>query len=115
MNTKIFISYTLQDGVLNIDFFRNLKSVVKDYCLSYIDILDNDSSDKQARVEQELLRSDYLILIKTLKIKKSEWVKKEILIAQENNIPIIEFDYQELIEKKFLPIAMYIKKQVLSG
>lgn len=109
MNTKIFISYTLKDGILTIDFFKNLKSVVKGLCSSYIDILDNDSINKQARVEDELLKSDLLILIKTHKVNKSDWVKKEILIAQENNIPIIEYEYSDLIEKKFQPITMYIK------
>ena len=115
METKIFISYTLKDGILNMDFFKNLKSAVKELCSSYIDILDNDSKDKQARVEKELLKSDLLILIKTHKINKSDWVKKEIFIAQENNIPIIEFDYYELIEKKFQPITSCIKHLAVSG
>jgi len=115
MDIKIFISYTLQDGFINIDFLQSIKLNIIDQCLSYIDILDNDSRDKQARVEEELLNSDYLILIKTMNIGKSDWVKKEILLAKENNIPIVEFDYQDLIEKKFQPITLYIKHLAVSG
>jgi hypothetical protein len=112
MDIKIFISYTLQDGHLNIDFLKSLKSVIVDQCFSYIDILDNGSRDKQARVEEELISSDYLILIKTMNIDKSDWVKKEILIAKENSIPIVEFDYQILVEREFQPITLCISHWV---
>ena len=108
MQTRIFISYTLQRGFLDINFLRNLQSSLIEHCHPYIDILDNDSIDKQARVEEELIKSAYLILIKTKNIESSDWVKKEILIAKRNNIPILEFDYLSIMKNKFQPITKAI-------
>ena len=115
MRTKIFISYTLQGGDININFLRNLQSSIIDYCQPYIDILDNDSYDKQARVEEELINSAYLILIKTKNIQSSAWVKKEILIAKRNGIPILEFDYLSILKNKFQPITKALYNLGYSG
>ena len=52
----------------------------------FIDLLHNDSIDKQSRVLKELDSSDVMILIETNSVYQSEWVVLEI--EQANAIPI---------------------------
>lgn len=106
---KIFISYTIRDGLISKEVLKKLQVAILDDCHVYIDLLDNDSNDKQARVENELKMSDFVILIKTKSIFQSEWVKREINLANEYNIPIVEFNYKELIEDNFQLIINCIK------
>jgi len=106
---KIFISYTVRDGLISKEVLEKLQATMLGDCNVYIDLLDNDSVDKQARVENELRMSDLVVIIKTININKSEWVKREINLANKYNIPIVEFNYKELIDNKFQPITMYIK------
>ena len=79
----------------------------------YIDLIHNDSTNKQDRVIKELNNSDFIFLIRTEQIDNSEWVDKEISLAKKLNIPIIEFEYQELIEKKIRPITQAINNLTL--
>ena len=50
----VFCSYTLRDGLVTIEKLRKLKELISKYADCYIDILDNDSIDKQERVVEEL-------------------------------------------------------------
>lgn len=92
----VFVSYTLKDGVLTIDKLRKVKSIISIYTTCYIDILDNDSEDKQKRVISELKKSQLLIALLSPDIYKSEWVHKEYEIAKKNDIPIIEIDANDI-------------------
>lgn len=96
---KVFISYTLRDGIVRRTFLLNLEKYIKQWCKPFIDLLHNDSVDRQSRVYMELLNSDFLLLIKTNETFKSEWVRREISMANKMKIPIIKFEYEQLIEK----------------
>jgi hypothetical protein len=113
--SKIFISYTVRDGKIDKAFLLDLEKAIVKTTPVYIDMLHNDSLDKQNRVINELKKSDLLFLIKTDEINNSEWVKKEIHLAESLNIPIFEFDYEELIKEKFLPITMCIVHSYPAG
>ena len=54
----------------------------------YIDLIHNDSEDKQARVKQELIQSDVVVLLNSASIKSSPWVRWEIDTAEQLGIPI---------------------------
>lgn len=110
---KIFVSYTVRDGKIDINFLGKIFDEICDLSESYIDLIHNDSINKQDRVIKELNNSDVMFLIRTEQIDKSEWVNKEISFAKKLNIPIIEFDYQELIEKKLKPITQAINNFIL--
>lgn len=88
----IFCSYTLKDDLLTIDRLKEIKSELSVIAHTYIDILDNDSANKQERVVRELKNSNLLLVLMTPKIKESAWVDMEYRIAKENNIPILEID-----------------------
>jgi len=94
---KIFVSYTVADGVITFDILLEIEKLLFGISNTFIDLLHNDSINKQSRVMFELKKSDLVLLIKTKEIYNSEWVKKEISFAQEINIPIIEIDFQKLI------------------
>jgi hypothetical protein len=66
----------------------------------FIDIIDNDSFDKQARVISELESSDLMILIETNSIYHSEWVALEIEKAKSRQIPIRKVSINELSNYK---------------
>lgn len=89
---KIFVSYTMADGLVTVGSLKKLAYKLK--CLGeiYIDILDNDSSEemKQERVEMELTSSDLVILVDSPKVMQSSWVEKELLLAKKKSLPIIK-------------------------
>jgi len=105
---KIFVSYTTRDGVINKNFLIDLEKKLSPFISIYIDLLHNDSLNKQKRVISELTQSDILFLIKTNSIYKSEWVKKELSIAKKINIPIHKVSYNELIKNDFNFIDKYL-------
>lgn len=111
--SKLFISYTVRDGKVNREFLSTLESSLNSLYEVYIDMIHNDSINKQQRVMTELKTSDFLILIKTDKIDKSKWVKKEIRTARKQEIPICEFEFIDLIKNKFQPILAYIRNSSL--
>ena len=94
----VFCSYTLRDGLVTIEKLRKLKELISKSADCYIDILDNDSIDKQERVVEELSKA-----LMSPDLKKSAWVKEEYRIANEKKIPIVEIninhinDIQEII------------------
>ncbi|PKX86256.1 TIR domain-containing protein [Pectobacterium peruviense] len=83
---KIFISYTTRDNVITNDFLVELESKISDLGYLYIDLLHNNSEDKQARVENELQQADIFLLLNTASTGISPWVKWEIETAKSNNI-----------------------------
>lgn len=98
---KIFISYTIRDEIINVDFLLNIERRINAIGSPFIDLLHNDSLNKQARVFNELMNSDIFILLKTKEILNSEWVEKEISLANKIKIPIFEFEYEQLIKENF--------------
>lgn len=107
-NPKIFISYTVRDGKINKGFLSKLENKISPISNVYIDLIHNNSKDKQKRVMSELKSSDMIFLIKTEEINESKWVKKEILLANKEGIPIYEFEFEDIIEKEFIPITKVI-------
>ena len=86
----VFCSYTLRDGLVTIEKLRKLKELISKSAECYIDILDNDSIDKQERVVEELSKAQLVLVLMSPDLKKSAWVQEEYRIANENNIPIVE-------------------------
>ena len=87
---RIFVSYTLKDGYLDTSVLSQVKELYRNSDSCYIDILDNDSVDKQGRVEQELQSADVLLLIETPMVMESKWVRHELNVAKNRNILIIK-------------------------
>lgn len=94
----VFCSYTLRDGLVTIEKLKSLKELISKYAVCYVDILDNDSIDKQERVVEELGKAQLLLVLKSPDLKKSAWVKEEYRIANEKKIPIVEINIEQINE-----------------
>ncbi|PKQ63231.1 hypothetical protein BZG02_10820 [Labilibaculum filiforme] len=95
---KYFISYTLKDKEITKEF---LEFVVKLYSKKdsvYIDLLNNDSSNKQKRVIHELDSSDIFVLIESKSVYKSKWVQIEIQRAKLGNKKFKIIKLEEIIK-----------------
>lgn len=85
---KYFISYTTKDPEITKDLLEKLKETLYPKSEVYIDLIDNDSTDRQARVLAELDKSNVLLLIETESVYDSPWVKIEINRAKSQNIEV---------------------------
>ncbi|HEJ2455616.1 TPA: TIR domain-containing protein [Vibrio cholerae] len=86
---NIFISYTLRDEVMTVDYLKSIAEVVSEYGKPFVDIIDNDAKDKQKFVMDQLDNSDLVVLLNTDSVSQSKWVKLEIERANKNNTPVI--------------------------
>lgn len=85
----IFVSYTTRDLYVDQELLESMCEVLSEYGNYYIDLLHNNSSDKQRHVELMLSQAKLLLLISSSSIGKSEWVRWELTEAEKNSIPII--------------------------
>ena len=92
----VFCSYTLRDGLVTIEKLRKLKELISQSAACYVDILDNDSIDKQERVVEELSKAQLVLVLMSPDLKKSAWVQEEYRIANEKNIPIVEININHI-------------------
>lgn len=91
---KVFVSYTLRDGEITPMQLRRVSRLLKaEGHTVFIDYLDNDSSEKQARVIYELLHCDKIMLLKTRKVNDSEWVALELAYAQRYHKQVVSFRF----------------------
>ena len=93
---NIFVSYTTINDEVTINSLIDFSNKISSFGKIFIDLIDNNSEDKQSRVVEELKKAEILMLIKSKSIFNSEWVKFELEIANEMNIPIIEFDINDI-------------------
>jgi hypothetical protein len=92
---KLFFSYTLRDGVVSNSLLSEIYTIlVKTYDI-FIDLLHNDSIDKQARVLNELKSSQYVFVLKTPMLEESSWVNIEIAETRKMGIPLFFIDLKE--------------------
>lgn len=85
---KYFVSYTIRDREITATFLEAFAKELKKTGRVFIDIINNDSIDKQTRVISELESSDIMLLLETKNIYKSPWVTFEYIWANSKKIPI---------------------------
>lgn len=93
---NIFVSYTTRNNEVTANSLIDFSNKINSFGKVFIDLLDNNSDDKQKRVITELEKSDLLILIKSLNSLNSEWVKFELETAKKLNIPVIDISIDDL-------------------
>lgn len=93
---KYFVSYTTRDAEITRDLLFLFSKKLKDFGDVFIDIIDNNSTDKQARVIEELDCSDLIILVESKSTYESQWVALEISRAISQQIPIKVFSINEI-------------------
>ncbi len=91
---KLFISYTMRDGYITPSVLRMVEKILKSEGHSvFIDYLNNDSEKKQERVINELKSCDQVILLMTPLVKKSQWVNRELICAQQHHIKVVPYKF----------------------
>lgn len=85
---KYFVSYTTRDKEVTLELLKTFSGKLEKTGEVFVDLINNNSLDKQARVISELDSSDILILIESKSIYESEWVSIELERAKTNQIPI---------------------------
>lgn len=111
---KLFFSYTLRDAVVNSSLLSELyTALVKKYDI-FIDLLHNDSMDKQARVLNELKTSQYVFVLRTPLIGESNWVKIEINEAKKMGVPLffIELNSEYNSKEKKERIISFVQSTI---
>ena len=88
---NIFVSYTTRNNEVTVDSLISFSNKLNSFGRIFIDIINNDSIDKQGRIIEELEKANLLIFIKSESALDSEWVKFELNIAKKMKIPVIEF------------------------
>lgn len=109
---NIFVSYTTRNNEVTINLLIELSNKINSFGKIFIDLLDNNSIDKQRRIITELERSDVLILIKSPSTLHSEWVKFELETSEKLKIPIIEFSINDIDSFSKNEICKRIKREI---
>lgn len=111
---EIFVSYTTRDVYIDRELLVRVSKVVADYGAHYIDLLHNNSLNKQLHVERMLSQANMLVLFESKSIRKSEWVQWELREAALKNIPVIRIpatsDQEQTIRNLELKLATELKK-----
>lgn len=93
---KVFISYTFRDSEVSLEKLQSLKRQMPLSSDSFVDAIDNDSEEKQARVDQELLECDSLLQVKSPSVLDSPWAFYEISKAWSRKIPVDFIDPESI-------------------
>lgn len=93
---NIFVSYTTRNSEVTINSLIDFSNKLRPFGKIFIDLIDNNSIDKQSRIIEELKTAELLILIKSQSSLDSKWVKFELEYAEKLIIPIVEFNINEL-------------------
>ena len=111
---KVFISYTLQDSIIDRDLLSKVYEDISPQLDVFIDLINNDSSDKQNRVMSELRTSQYLCVLETPSTGQSVWVKKEVEEAINRHIPIYHVPLNTRSNDNEKNIVLFIKQHIIA-
>ena len=82
-NKDIFVIYTTRDNFINEEFLLRIYNDLKILGNVFIDLLHNDSVNKQEYVIEKLHKSSSIVIIETPKLIESKWAQLEIKLAVE--------------------------------
>jgi hypothetical protein len=116
---KIFVSYTTRDYYIDRELLECVSKVLLEFGEYYIDMLHNDSSNKQSHVDIMLSQAKSLLLISSSSVNESEWVQWELQEAERYRIPIITVhatpNREETIKNLQLTLSSEFKKLTRSS
>ena len=95
---RIFVSYTTRDDSINLKTLNEIYFKLSDYGEIYIDLIHNDSKNKQERVLMELDFCDLILLIETESTFESNWVRIELDRARKLRKKVTMIRFKELME-----------------
>jgi len=97
---KLFISYTLRDGEVNESLLHKIDNLNTLQNLElFIDKLHNTDMHPQRRIEKEIRKSDALVLLGSKGVFKSDWVKREVLLARDSSLDVYLIQPNRVVEE----------------
>lgn len=94
---KVFVSYTLRDGLVTPELLKLVENNLQEICEPFIHATTpNYNEVKQFDVMKKLCSSHIILLIESPLVKKSPWVRIEILLAKIIFMPIIRINVNKL-------------------
>lgn len=114
LSMRIFVSYTTRDNYLNKERLHEVCLLLNKYGKVYIDLLHNNSKDRQRRVEDELRLSSIVIFLITPAVSKSFWFMKERKLASQQKKKCFEIFIDNNVEwtASLNKIVADIQKQI---
>ena len=85
---NLFFSYTIRDGLVDVNQLRRIAKNLEACATPYIDLLEHRCGGHQPSVWKALNRADALLLCSTPMIFQSPWVRNEYLTAMKRGLPI---------------------------
>lgn len=101
----IFVSYTQRDGLVTDALLARIRPLIAAYGETYIDVLDNSSNDPQQHVLATLRKADAVFAIVTPRLFLSRWVRLELSVATERELPIVFVSATDLADTAHLVFA----------
>lgn len=83
LDKNIFVIYTTRDNFINEEFLLKIYTDLKIHGDVFIDLLHNDSINKQEYVIEKLYQSSNIVIVETPKLIESKWAQLEIKLARE--------------------------------
>ncbi len=100
---KLFLSHAKADGI---DIVERIRTYINS-STAIVDFFDTvdipQGSDFLKEIDNNIRQSSMLLVIQTDKYTKSEWCKKEILLAKEKRIPIVIINCLKKGEERSFP------------
>lgn len=97
---KIFVIYTTRDECVNSNSLNKIYNELKKYGDVFIDILHNNSIEKQEYVIKKLHECSSIVIVDTPELEKSEWAKLELNIAKKEKKKIFGYYKLKFVNKK---------------
>lgn len=116
---NIFVSYTTRDKIIDRQLLEDASEVLSKHGTFYIDLLHNESLDKQAYVGHMLSQSNVVVLIESFSIRESSWVQWELREAERLGIPVLyvpaNSDQKEIIKNLRFKLDSELEKLTRSS
>jgi hypothetical protein len=96
-STKIFVSYTLRDGLVTDKILQYLYCNLAEVSSPFIHLIEEKNTNcGQLRLLKMLLSSHLLILIESPLVYRSPWVLLELFFCRLKFMPILKIKTEEL-------------------
>jgi hypothetical protein len=94
---KIFVSYSLRDGMVNRALLVKLHTYLSGICIPFIHAVEEQRLGcQQFAVLRALVQSDVILLVVSPAVKRSRWVMLEIWLGRLLLHPVIRLDASDL-------------------
>ncbi|NVK20771.1 MAG: toll/interleukin-1 receptor domain-containing protein [Methylocystaceae bacterium] len=92
---RVFVCYTTRDGFVDEIKLRWILSALPNACHAFADLLHNDSTYIQERIELEIANCDLFLGLRSPAFFMSPWVQLELQVAKRFQKEIILWDVSQ--------------------